>query len=173
MQEKRTVLDTTAMHNRTRRADPMASGLGSLDYLLLWRAPFNPRFPSNPPESRSDGACGRARPGRNFFLTKRGGRTMWRGTERFLAVAKAAEGFSECPANSSDGTMRAPREGERWQEKAAGDSLRAVHAHGWPAPEDGDGERGSRNLTSPSWSCQGCGGPRLAEERDERSFGDV
>ena len=69
--------------------------------------------------------------------------------------------------------MRAPREGERWQEKAAGDSLREVHAHGQIAPEDGGGERGSRNFTSLSWSFQGYGGPRPAEERDERSFRDV
>ena len=89
-------------------------------------------------------------PGQKVLSTKRGGRITRRGAERLLAVAKAAEGFSECPANSSDGTMRAPREGERWQEKAAGDSLWEVHAHGWPAPEDGGGELGSRNLTSPS-----------------------
>ena len=74
---------------------------------------------------------------------------------KILAVAKAAEGFSECPANSSDGTMRALREGERWQEKAAGDSLWEVHAHGRSAPEDGGGERGSRSFTSPSWSLPG------------------
>ena len=105
--------------------------------------------------------------------TKRGGRITRRGAERLPAVAKAAEGFSECPANSSDGTMRALREGERWQEKAAGDSLQEVHAHGRSAPGDGDGERGSRKLTSPTWSFQGHGGPRPAEERYERSSRDV
>jgi len=145
----------------------------ALHHIPLWCARFDPRYPANPPESHLNRACGLARRGRKFLSTKRDGRITRRGTERFLAVAKAAEGFSECPANSSDGTMRAPREGERWQEKAAGDSLREVHAHGRPAPEDGGGERGSRNFTSLSWSFQGYGGPRPAEERDERSFRDV
>src|SRR5689334_18767884 len=95
----------------------------ALRYTSLWCARFNPRYPANPPESLLNRACGLACRGRKFLSTKRGGRITRRGAERFLAVAKAAEGFSECPANSSDGTMRAPREGERWQEKAAGDSL--------------------------------------------------
>jgi hypothetical protein len=145
----------------------------ALRYTPLWCVRFNPRFPANPPESQLNRACRLARRGRKSLSTKRGGRITRRGTERFLAVAKAAEGFSECPANSSDGTMRPLREGERWQEKAAGNSLRKVHAHGRSAPEDGGGERASRNFTSLSWSLRGHGGPRPAEERDERSFRDV
>lgn len=160
---------------QTVRTTGAASLSASTDlrHIPLRPARFSPRYPANPPKSQSSRACRLARRGRKFLSTKRGGRITRRGAERFLAVAKAAEGFSECPANSSDGTMRPLREGVRWQEKAAGDSLWEVHAHGRPAPEDGGGERGSRNFTSPSWSLRGHGGPRPAEERDERSFWDV
>lgn len=92
----------------------------ALHHTPLWCAGFNPRFPSNPPESQLNRACELARRGRRFLSTKRGGRITRRGTERFLAVAKAAEGFSECPANSSDGTMRPLREGGAGRKKRPG-----------------------------------------------------